>query len=104
MCWPPGYSKWPLRSPPVRRKSATTSSWVGRSSINIVDLVRAPAAQNGRDRAQNDFPVQTERPVVDVLHIELHPGLEVDLIAPADRPQASQPGPHPKPPALPPLI
>src|SRR5512140_1927653 len=104
MCWPPGYSKWPSRRPPVRRSSATTSSCVGTSSISIVDLVRAPPAEYGGNRSQNDFPVQSERPVVDVFHIEFHPGLEVDLVAPADGPQARQSGPHPEPPALPPLI
>src|ERR1700733_7257114 len=104
MCWPPRFSKWPSRSPPVRRRSATMSSCVGTSSMDIFDLVRAPAAQHGGNRSQNDFPVQPERPIVDVLHIEFHPGLEIDLIAPADPPQARQTRPHPKPPALPPFI
>src|SRR5579864_554697 len=105
MCWPPGYSKCPSRSPPVCRRSATTSCCVGTSSIErCLNLVRAPANQDRGNGPQNNFPVQRERPVVDVLHVEFHPGLEVDFVAPADGPQACHARPHPQTAALPPLI
>src|SRR5882757_486548 len=92
LCWPPGYSKWPSRKPPVRRRRATTSSCVGTSSISFfVNLVRAPAAEDGRNRSQNYFPIQAERPVVVILHVEFHPGLEVHRIASVDGPEAGQP-------------
>src|SRR4029077_7840813 len=53
--------------------------------------VRAPAAQHGGDRSQEDPHVETERPVVDVLHVALDPVFELRF--PADHlPEAGDAG------------
>src|SRR5437879_915287 len=88
-CRPLLYSKCPSRRPPVLRSSSTTSSWVGTRCISVVVLVSAFAAQNLGYGAKNNFPIERERPRIDVLHVQFHPGLKVHRVAPADRPQAS---------------
>src|SRR6266536_1857922 len=54
------------------------------------DLRRAPARQNGRNRPQQNLQIQRRRPVVDVLQVELHPVIEIDLVPAADLPETSQ--------------
>src|SRR5277367_839269 len=118
LAWSPlGYSKWPSRIAPVRRSRRTTSSWVGTRcmvSTLIIGcarderrrrfLVSALAGQDSRDGSQNNLPVQCERPVVDVLHVHLHPGLEVQRIPTLHRPQACQARTHAQAPPLPGLV
>src|SRR5437870_65633 len=87
-CSPFGYSKWPSRRAPVSRSSATVSSCVGIRCIS--SLIGPPSGENSRNRAQQDFPVQSKRPVIDVLHVHLHPGFEVDIVAAGDRPQTRE--------------
>src|SRR4051794_597471 len=66
--------------------------------------MRSFAEQNLWDRAKDDLPVECQRPGVNILHIQLHPGLEIDVVTALDRPQASQSRTHPQPPSLPSLI
>src|ERR1017187_8868476 len=113
-CSPLGYSKWPLRKAPVSRRTRTTSSCVGNrcmlpSRLPTSDFclltsdfcllssvfcllssafsVRPVPGKDAGNGAQNDFPIQRQRPVIDVLHIHAHPGLEVQIIAAGHRPQ-----------------
>src|SRR5688500_16433440 len=100
--WRPlGYAKWPFRSAPVRRSKSSTSSRVG---ISCKASMGSFAQQNVRDRPQDDVPIQCQRPSIDVLHVELHPCFEIQLVAPVYGPQASEPGTHPQAPSLPPLV
>src|ERR1017187_10400428 len=115
-CRPLLYSKCPSRRPPVRRSSATTSSWVGTRCISVFTfyscafafirgqisscLVSASAAQHLRNGAEDNLPIERQRPTVDVLHIQFHPRLKIHGIAPAHGPQARQTRAHPQPPAL----
>src|SRR5580698_6114078 len=87
-CKPLVYSKWPSRSAPVSRSTRTTSSCVGnrcmfRSSVFLVRPVTDKYPGNG---AQDDFPIERQRPIINVLHIQAHPRLEVQIVAAADRP------------------
>src|ERR1019366_8886780 len=100
VCRPLGYSKCPLRRPPVWRSNSTTSAWVGTRCMSV----RSSAAQHLRNGPQHDLPVESQRPRVDILHVHSHPGVKVDLIAAADHPQAGEPGTHPQAAALPSLI
>ena len=36
----------------------------------------ASAAQNMRERLQQDLPIERQRPLIDVLHVQLHPSLK----------------------------
>src|SRR6185369_5272886 len=87
VCKPLGYSKCPLRRPPVLRNSSITSSCVGTRCI-LISLVGSAAAQHLRDGPQHDLPIESQGPSIDILHVHSHPGLEVHLIAAADDPQA----------------
>src|SRR5260370_7845384 len=102
-CSPLGYSKWPSRSAPVSRSTATTSSCVGMMCIVSLSI-RPTAGQHPGNGLQQNLPVQRQRPVVDVLHVHLHPGLEIHLLPPRDAPQTPHPRPHPPPPPLPTLL
>src|SRR6185295_8417057 len=103
-CRPLVYSKCPSRKPPVLRSSATTSSWVGTSCIEFgLRSVRA-AAQHLGNGPQKNLPIERQRPVVNVLHVELHPCLKIDVVPAAHCPQARQARAHTQPPALPALI
>ncbi len=64
----------------------------------------AATAEHLRNGPQQDFAVEAKRPVVDVLEIELHPGLEIDLVAAVHGPKAGQTRPHPQAAPLPALI
>src|SRR5437879_12232133 len=99
-CRPFGYSKCPLRSAPVWRSTSSTSSCVGTRCIRLMGSF---AQQNVRYRSQDDFPVECEGPVVDVLHVHFHPGFEVQMIAPGDGPEAGKPWAQAEAPALPAL-
>jgi len=67
-------------------------------------LMRPAAEEHRRDRPQDDLDVAPERPAVDVLEVELHPLVEVDLAAAAHLPGAGDPGPHREAAALPALV
>src|SRR3954451_10519568 len=64
----------------------------------------AAAAQHRRNRAQQDLQIEPWRPVVDVLQVELHPAVEVDLVAAADLPETRQSRLHRQPPPMPPVV
>src|SRR5581483_1101196 len=103
-CRPLVYSKWPSRRAPVSRSTDTTSSWVGINCMSNPFSVGAAPRQYARNRAHQDLPIERQRPIINVLHIHLHPGLEIDVVAPRHRPEAGQPRPHAQPPPLPALI
>src|SRR5260370_12301037 len=110
--WSPlGYSKWPSRSAPVSRSAPTTSSSVGMmcmvsslAALSCPSSVGPAPRKHVRDAAQNDLPVQRQRPVIDVLHVHLHPALEIHLVAAGTDPQAGQAPAHAQPPPLPGLV
>src|SRR5687767_9435874 len=61
-------------------------------------LFRAGPEQDDRDRFHDDLGIEPERPVVDILEIELHPFAEArDLVASADLPEAGEAGFHREP-------
>src|SRR5579862_6220205 len=91
-----------FRRPATTMCSATNARECTRMNGN--HLMRTAATQHLRNRSQNNLPVQRQRPAVDVLHVEPHPGFEVDGIAAAHRPQACQTGAHPKTAPLPAFI
>ena len=62
------------------------------------------SGEDTRDGAQQDFPIERQRPVVNVLHIHFHPSLEIDVVAAGDGPQAGEPGTHTEAAALPALV
>src|SRR5581483_7591076 len=103
-CRPPEYSKWPSRRAPVSRSTDTTSSWVGIRCMSNPWSVGSPAGQHTRNGAHQNLPIESQRPIINVLHIHLHPGFEIELVAPGDCPQASEPGTHPQAPPLPALV
>ena len=56
-------------------------------------LLRASPAQNSRDGQEQDFDIEPEGPVVNVLQVEADPFFEVDnFIAAADLPEAGEAG------------
>ena len=65
---------------------------------------RALARDHVRDGLQNDAGVERQRPVVDVRHVQAHPGFKIDGIAAIERPETSEPGTHAQPAALPALV
>src|SRR5262249_31595446 len=99
------YSKWPMRNAPVSRSTSTTSSWVGmRCIMSSPSSMSAAAGEHPRNGSQQDLPVERERPVVDVLHVHLHPGIEVELVAAGYGPESGQTRAHTQPPPLPSLV
>src|ERR1017187_4668105 len=64
-------------------------------------LAGAEAGQDDGDGASEDFQVEPEGPVVDVLEVELHPLIEADLVAATDLPDAGQTRFHGKAAAMP---
>ena len=46
----------------------------GRDSVGPV------AGEHAGDGLQQDLPIQRQRPVVDVLHVQLHPTIEIDVV------------------------
>src|ERR1035441_433998 len=93
-CSPLGYSKWPTRNAPVSRSTVTTSSCVGMMCIRLPlsaqvrarpkASIRPVAGEHAGDGTQQNLPVQRQGPVIDVLHVELHPSLEIHVVAPRD--------------------
>ena len=65
-----------------------------------VDVGRA----GRRDGLEHDLEVEPERPLIDVGQVQLHPGLEIDLVASADLPDAGDPRLHREPAPLPALV
>src|SRR5574340_660715 len=59
-------------------------------------------AEHRGDGLEADADVVPERPLVDVLEVELHPTVEVDLVAAADLPDAGDAGLHGEAAARPP--
>src|ERR1700739_1710687 len=85
---------------------ADTRGWVltlPRPPV-LGNSVRPPAADHLRNGAQQDLPIERERPVVDVFHVEPHPGLEIHRVAAGDGPQAGAAGAHAQPAPVPALI
>src|ERR1019366_7284286 len=58
------------------------------SGYNSQSVRGACALNDGGNGFGQDFDIEAERPLVDVLHIQLHPLVEVDGAAPVDLPQA----------------
>src|SRR5262245_54991927 len=54
----------------------------------------AGPTQHGRDGSEKDRQIQPEAPFVDVLEVETHPVLEIDVAPASDLPQAGDPGLH----------
>src|SRR5258708_3585740 len=75
-----------------------------RATRAIFALRSPPSRQNRRNRAQQDLQIERRRPVVDVLQVELHPAIEVDVIAAADLPEARQSWLHRQPAPVPAVI
>src|SRR5438270_13782162 len=90
--------KWPSRRAPVSRNTDTTSSWVGMMCMFSVGSVSGEDAWDG---AQQNLPVEREGPVVDVLHVHLHPGFEIHVVAARNGPQTRETGAHAETPPLP---
>src|SRR5262245_40209845 len=67
-------------------------------------LPRSASEQHHGNGAEEDLEVEPQRPLIDVGEVELHPGLEVDLVAAADLPDAGDAGPHREPAPLPALV
>src|SRR5580704_13479097 len=67
-------------------------------------LAGAAAREDHGQRLQDELEVLPQAPVIDVLHVQVHPLLERDLIATAHLPDARQAGSNGKPPALPGLV
>ena len=64
----------------------------------------AAGGEDGRDGPEADLQVVPERPGVDVLEVELHPALEVDVVAAADLPGAGDARLHREAAPLPALV
>src|SRR5207253_6082595 len=77
---------------------------IATGACNNFLLGSAAPAEDRRNRAQQDLQIEPRRPVVDILEIELHPAVEVDLVAAADLPQTRQSRLHRQPPAMPPVV
>ena len=72
--------------------------------VLIWQLIGSVPREHVGNGAQQDSAIECERPVVDVLHVQLHPGFEIERVAAADGPQAGEAGTHAQPAALPPLV
>src|SRR6266498_796181 len=75
-----------------------------RTLRNNFLLGGAASAQHRRNRPQQYLEIQPRRPVVDVLQVELHPAVEVDLVAAAHLPEAREAGLHRQPAAVPAVV
>src|SRR5262245_66175365 len=81
-------------SGPSKRKEMSGSKEPSRGPRVAILLRRPPAGEHHRDRLEQDLEVEHRGPGVDVLQVQLDPAVEVDLVAPADLPQAGQPRLH----------
>src|ERR1043166_792333 len=88
----------------VADQAITGRSASRRPMTSSVALTRAFTGQNRGDGAEEDLEVERRRPVVDVLQVELHPAVEVDVVAAADLPEAREPRLHRQPSSVPPVI
>src|SRR2546425_2843662 len=59
------------------------------------------AFQDCRDGSCQDGKIEPDRPVVDVLHVEIHPMVKGNSAPAVDLPEASDAGPHAEPAPLP---
>src|ERR1017187_10620677 len=64
----------------------------------------AEAGQDDGHGAGEDFEVEPEGPVVDILEVEFHPLVEADLVAAADLPDAGEAGLHGEAAAMPRIV
>src|SRR5579872_312464 len=103
-CRPLEYSKWPSRRAPVSRSTDTTSSWLGIKCMSNPSSIGAAPGQYTGNGAHQNLPIERQRPIINVLHVHLHPRFEVDVVAAGDRPQAGEAGTHAQPAALPALV
>src|SRR5580698_8124829 len=85
---------------------ATRGSSPALSEItkDVGRLPRAEAGEDDGDGAGEDFEVEPEGPVVDVLEVEFHPLVKTDLVAAADLPDASEAGLHGEAAAMPGVV
>src|ERR1017187_7834547 len=67
-------------------------------------LAGAEAGEDDGEGAGEDFQVEPEGPVVDVLEVEFHPLVEADLVAAADLPDAGEAGLHGEAAAMPRIV
>jgi hypothetical protein len=77
----PDETTGPVTSPrsPERLEVDMNSSPSGQSRFST--LRGAVAAQHGRNRLCQNPKIEAERPIIDVLQIELHPALETKIAA-----------------------
>src|SRR5438876_4761917 len=66
--------------------------------------ISAFTRQYARDGEEENLPVERQRPVVDVLHIQFHPGVEIEIVAAGYGPEAGEAGAHTQAAALPALV
>src|SRR6266508_1184719 len=72
---------------------AHSSFVIRHSSFVIRHSLRPRPSEHDGNRTEQDFEIQPERPVVNVLEVQAHPVFELDdLIATADLPQAGEAG------------
>src|SRR5579872_1775819 len=88
-----------------RMIECVTSSCQPSSKGESSETLICPSPQKRpRNGPQQDLPIERQRPVVDILHVHLHPGLEIHTVPAGKGPQAGQPWAHPQTPALPALV
>src|ERR1035438_3825057 len=46
-----------------------------------LDSVGPVAGKYAGDGLQQDLPIERQRPIVDVLHVQFHPSIEIDVVA-----------------------
>src|ERR1022692_5333357 len=76
----------------------------GCRNFPAASSIRPPSGKDDGNGAQEDLEIEPQRPVVDVGEVELHPAVEVDMVAAFQHPGASQAGTHAQTPPLPVFI
>src|SRR5882672_1246447 len=90
---PPGKTSYGVNFPCRWITSGSRGSADGARPPSISgDLTGPPSGQYGGDGLQKDLHVQSQSPVVDVREVQLHPLVEVDVVAAGDLPQAGEAG------------
>src|SRR5688500_3191536 len=83
-------------NPPAPVTSALRFVFVMRSSGEVVRLAVLRCScrpEHGGNGSGDDLQVEPQRPLVDVLHVELYPSFEAQITATTDLPESRQPGP-----------
>src|SRR5687768_15656792 len=77
-----------LTSAVLAWSSADTLEPARERTRRAIISVRAPAREYGWEGPQQDPRVERERPLVDVLEVELHPVIEAQVAAATDLPES----------------